>query len=174
MLLFRILFKFVVMTTNLPILAKLRICFGQVDALVRGLVDAFQMLLHGVVLGKIHAHQRQVPLDRHQDVVETVRQAAGQRTQGFHLLGLVQLRLIPLLVLAGFDLFGNIPDNAPESNGALIFSQDGRCREFNGQGVPLFVKNFIVGGADVLAFLVNPAENGLPWPGRSSATSRSV
>ena len=77
----------------------------------------------------ILASQLDVAEDGTEDVVEVVRDAAGQRAEGFHLLRCAQLRLqcpaLPLGVEAIRDIVGHAAHDrtgfTPRSNGSVIF-----------------------------------------------------
>ena len=62
-------------------------------------LDAFEPLVEGVFQVQVEEHERDVPLDDHEEVVEVMGDAAGQGAHGLHLLGVVELGL-DLLALA--------------------------------------------------------------------------
>jgi hypothetical protein len=59
-------------------------------------------------------YQRRVPLDSHEDVIEVMGNPAGQRADGFHLLGLLELGFKALRL-------GNVTDNRDHPNDFPFF-----------------------------------------------------
>ncbi len=56
-------------------------------------LDALEPFVEGVLWIELVEHQRDVSLDDHEEVIEVVRDAAGQRPHGLHPLGVVELGL---------------------------------------------------------------------------------
>ena len=75
----------------------------QVRAPIRGLQHARQIAGQRPFLLDLLARQRREAENGLENVVEVVRDAAGERAQGFHLLGLPQLRLLGLVRKVGLQ-----------------------------------------------------------------------
>ena len=95
--------RFVFAFAGIP--QKLR---SQIGAAAHHFFNVQQNPVLGV--GWLHVEQRQrhIALDRHQQIVEIVRNAAGESADGLHFLGLLKLTGQAFALLLGSHLFGDV------------------------------------------------------------------
>ena len=84
-------------------------------------MDLGQALLRHMVRPHVFARQGQVAQNGRQQVVEIVRDPAGQGADGFHLLRFAQLRLQRLALRLGLFEVGDVGVRAHHAQGASVF-----------------------------------------------------
>ena len=104
----------------LPASRKPEELLGELRAALDLGLDILQPLVVRVAFLCLEQHEGGVSLNRHEEVVEVVRDAARERADGLQLLGLVKLRFEFLTFLSGMPLLGDIPQNAQEMRPALV------------------------------------------------------
>ena len=148
------------LTLYFPRRAKPSSC-GTARCRSRRLLDVLELLVPRVARVEPQIEQRRVALDAHEDVVEVVGDAAGQRADGLHLLRLLQLPLELLALRLGALALGDVPDHAAKARRPPRRIPDQRNRKLEVLRVAVLLDDLVVGHRRRLPRLHHLFERGL-------------
>ncbi len=107
--------------------AERQYLFDQVAAAPGGSMDLLDAFPYRLAWGEIvHHHLRQAG-DGKQDVVQIVGDAAGQRSDGLHFLGLLELGFQSDPILFSLFALGNVRKERMRTGESTVGIDDGRC-----------------------------------------------